>query len=89
MTMAQVLLRRYVASRFHLDGIRILDTGIDMIRIIDRRGDSMDLAMNLYCDIFEVLSDGSTKLIAESNIPHDLMEVKMLLPTEWSDVPYR
>jgi hypothetical protein len=66
-----------------------MDTGADKIRITDMRGDSMNLTMNLYCDILEVFADGRTKLVAESNIPHDLFEANLLLPTEWTDVPYR
>jgi hypothetical protein len=89
MTRAQEILRQYVASRFHLDGIRIMDTGADKIRITDMRGDSMDLTMNLYCDILEVFADGRTKLIAESDVPHDLMQAGLKLPTAWADVPYR
>jgi hypothetical protein len=85
---AQVQIRKYIADRFFLDGIRIEDTGADQVRITDRKGDTMTLTCNLYGDILEVLPDGGKKLLAESNLEHDILTIGSKMPTRWTDKPY-
>lgn len=82
---AQLIIRRYVASRFVLDAVRLYDEGQDYVRIVDESGDSMLLTCNIYGDIIEKLPDGQNKIIAESNLEHNLLCLGYRLPTKWRD----
>lgn len=82
-TRAQLLIRKYICMRFYLNNITMKNVDIDKVKVTDSKGQNIVFTMNLYCDIMDA---DTKKIYAISNIPHDLDNVKSLLPTNWVDV---
>ena len=47
------------------------------------KADRRYLAMNLYCDIMDQRKEEKEKIIAISDLPHDLLKIGYQLPTSW------
>ena len=57
--------------------------GEDIVTVETPDG-SRKLSVNLYEDIMEISQDGSKKIIAESDLPHDLLKVGTERATSWT-----
>lgn len=52
--------------------------------IVETSEGSQKLTVNIYEDIMEIQSDGSKKIIAESDLPHDLDKIGRQRAHSWT-----
>ena len=83
MTRAQEVIRKYIYTDFPKDGVLLFPTGKDKIKIIDEKGKSMTLTINLFGDI---LNADTGEMCAISDLPHDLCQIGLQLPQSWKEV---
>ena len=83
MTRAQEVIKKYIYINFHPNSVLLFPINQDKIKLIDSKGESMTLTMNLFGDIM----DADTKQIyAVSDLPHDLNQIGEQLPQSWREV---
>ena len=82
-TTAQKDLLKYVKTQF--TGVRVRPVGENGLEVIDGKGDTLTLSMNIYGDVM----DADTKqIIAKSDLDHDLDRLPMnARPKAWENCP--
>ena len=86
MTKAQIILKKWIDKNFETGSVKITFPTEDRATITDKNGQKMTITMNLYCDILEY---DTKKILAKSNLPHDLEKIGQQLPTDWTEIPYQ
>lgn len=84
MTKAQIILKKWIKTQF-TDEVEIEFPTDATATITDKNGESMTISLNLYCDILEV---PSKKILATSDLPHDMELVEDKIPQSWTLIPY-
>lgn len=70
MTIGQSDVLRYIRTEF--PGAKTEEVGESVIRVTDQDGKKTDFSINIFGDILENLPDGSNRIIAVSDLPHNL-----------------
>lgn len=83
MTVAQRVIHSYISQNFEKGHFTFQDVEPDKVLIRDNVGEVMTLTINLYCDIMDA---DSGKIYAKSDLPHDLMNVGLRVPTSWTEL---
>lgn len=83
MTIGQRTILRFIDKNFAPGTIRTTAVGNDKIKVTDRKGESIMLTMNIYCDIMDA-DTGS--IYARSSLPHDINKIGNQLPADWTEV---
>lgn len=78
MTESQKILKRFVEQYYGINTITGY-SGMDRINILDSVGKTTILTLNLYGDII----DDQNKIIAESDLPHDITMLGCQVPKHW------
>lgn len=78
------ILRQYIDKHFYKGSVKIEAIGDSTVKVTDGKGDSMNLTINIYCDIIDA---DTKKIYALSNLPHDLDHIGTKLPTDWVELP--
>lgn len=84
MTQAQKILKKWIDKNF-VD-VKVEYPTADTATIIDYKGETMTVSINLYGDILEV---GTNKILAVSDLPHDLLKIGYQIPKTWTEIPYQ
>lgn len=83
MTKAQIILKKWIDENFK--EVHIEFPTADTAKITDKKGEAMTVGLNLYCDILEI---PSKKILATSDLPHDVNLVGNKIPQYWTLIPY-
>lgn len=83
MTVAHRVLYKYVKENFAQGYFSIQYIDPDKVRIQDRKGESITLTLNLYCDILDAETN---EIYAVSDLPHDLTHVGLKTPGSWKEL---
>lgn len=83
-TRAQIILKKWIKTQF-TDEVEIQFPTKDTAKIIDIKNETMTITLNIYCDIIEI---ETKKVLAISDLPHDVMLVGNEIPQSWDAVPY-
>lgn len=83
MNKAQIILNKWIRENFKEVAVEFETAST--AKIIDKYNDTMTITLNLYGDILEV---GTNKLLAISDLPHDIESVGNMIPQSWRGVPY-
>nr|CRY96959.1 hypothetical protein [uncultured prokaryote] len=83
MTKAQIILKKWIDKNF--ENVEIEFPTDSSATIKDKKGETMNISLNLYCDILET---DSGKILAISDLPHDCITVGNKIPTTWKELPY-
>lgn len=86
MTRAHIVLKKWIEKNFVMEDIQIEFPDSSSVTITDRIGESMTVTLNLFCDIIEA---DTGKILAISNLPHDILKVGYALPKTWEELPYK
>lgn len=86
MTRVHKILQKWIEKNFVPTAVKLSYPSDDRVTITDRLGVSMTVTLNIYCDVMEV---DTKKLLAVSDLPHDLDKIGNALPTGWTEIPYR
>ena len=85
MTNAQRWISKYIDQNFAPGSVNKEFLNQDAVKITDRSGESLTLSMNIFGDI--MLANTKT-IIAESDIPHDLMQPLIYaVHRSWTNLP--
>lgn len=83
MTTGQCDILRYVEMTF--PGAKTEVIGDSVVRVTDSMGRRTDYCINLFGDILEKKSDGKNRIVAESDLPHNLDSLPLYArPTKWT-----
>lgn len=83
MTRAQEVIRNYIYQNYQPDSVLLFPTDKDKIKLIDAEGGKRTLTINIFCDILDV---NTKKILAISDLPHDMDKVDKKLPHRWTEV---
>lgn len=86
MTTAHIILLKYIDKHFIKGSLSVDYPNNDTIQITDKNGDCMRLTLNLYGDIMDA---DTRKLLAISDLPHNLDTVGYKLPKDWQELDKR
>lgn len=87
MTFGQEDIKRYLESQFI--GVTMEAVGDGRIKVTDKTGETMEFGINIFGDILEVKPDGTKKVVAESDLPHNLDKLPTFArPKRWTTLPY-
>ena len=82
MTIGQSDVLRYLRTAF--PGAKTEEVGESIIRVTDQDGKKTDFSINIYGDILEKKPDGSSLIVAVSDLPHDLDNLPLYArPKTW------
>lgn len=85
MTNVQIILKNWIKKNFELEFISVSFPTDGTAMITDKCGETMIITMNLFCDIMDA---DTKKILAKSNLPHDILKIGYQLPTNWTEIPY-
>lgn len=80
MTRAQKTIEKYIWKNYEPGGVILSQVGDMSTKITDMTGGSMTFTINLYGDIMDAENG---KILAVSNVPHDLDKVGFMLSDDW------
>lgn len=82
MTNGQEDIVRYLNTNHPVDTVQVI--GDNVIRIKDETGETKDLTINIFGDILEKTPDGRRRVVAVSDLPHNLDDLPMYArPKTW------
>ena len=73
MTIGQKDILRYARTEY--PGMRTETIGDGVVSITEPNGNEIHLTMNIFGDILECLPNGKKRVIAESDLPHNLEKI--------------
>lgn len=80
LSIGQESIIKYLKTQYDLDTFEVEAIGNDNIKLTDRSGKATTYTMNLFGDIMEY---GTKKIIARSNLPHNLDKIGLKMPNSW------
>lgn len=75
MTIGQEDILRYARTEY--PGMRTEAIGDGVVSITEPNGNEIHLTMNIFGDILECLPNGKKRVIAESDLPHNLEKIPL------------
>lgn len=83
MTNGQKDIVRFLDTNHPVKAVQLI--GKSVIRITDETGKTRDLTINIFGDILEKSPDGKNRVIAVSDLPHNLDDLPLYArPESWT-----